>query len=484
MSKSPYVDIIFGPYLPDMGGQPNPASPGYLVDAVNVRSTPHGYRGMPSFTDVPSAVAIGVGLSDTGYGAYFNNGSTNYHFVVIGDNIYEARGDTSTWEDVTAGGDSAAVDGDFVSFGNDVVFVSKVDAPLSKDLTASHATDFSNLAGSPPTGRCAARIGNHLVIGGLSTDVYAVRTSAIGDHEDWPTPGTADARAKQSISESLNPEYGDLMRILPGEKFGIVMQMHALTRMTYVGGSSVYQFDTFERINGRGIAFFSRPVTDGKVWYWYTDGGVFATDGYSVTNLSHGKIDEAIFLDSIDFPISITSPYSGAYDEKRKLVLFAVNNHGPAAHQLTYNVADGSFAILNHSDGQVFWSGDSSSNRNVYNINGSNFKLQTFTGATGTIAMQTGYIELDPGYRVQIQGAHLLGANIPSTLTLSYKGANSLDDIDVLQTGFSNFTAPNRGLKSTARADAPFFAFRISGTGSESHLYRGIRVYYERSAPQ
>ena len=45
-------------------------------------------------------------------------------------------------------------------------------------------------------------------------------------------------------------------------------------------------------------------------------------------------------------------------------------------------------------------------------------------------------------------------------------------------------TAAPRGNMLNARADGNFFAFRITGTGAESQLIRGIRVYFQRSARQ
>lgn len=495
MPAQQFVDILFGPYEPDWGGMPRPDVPGYLVDALGVRLTPNGYTGMPVFADVASATAIGSSLSSARAACYFTTSTINFFVVNDSGEVYESRAEgTDTWENVSPATGSPDVFGDFVRFGNDAIYVSASRAPISKTLTASHATDFASLAGSPPTGSCAARVRSHVVIGKLSTDPYAVRTSALGAHTDWPTPGTADARSKQAITESLNPEFGFVERVLGGEKFGVVVQTTALTRMTYVGGSNVYEFDPYHRTSGGGYSgYFGRPVTDGVLWYLFNESGIYATDGYSVRNISEGKLDAALFLNQLSHAngTSLSAAFTAVYDDRRRMVLWSNNAYSAGTYyQLAYSIDTQSFSLMNENFRTAFFDGIRSSGttnlngRNVYNINGSNRKLQRLgTIGTPTIAMQTGYIELEPGYRCQIQGAHLIGANLPTTLTLSYKAAQTLDDIDVLQSGFTSFTAANRGLKYTGRADAPFFSFRVTGSGAEAHLYRGIRVYYERTAP-
>lgn len=495
MSNTPYIDVIFGPYEPDCGGLPRQEMPGYLVDALNVRSTPNGYRGMPTFTNVTSAVAIS-GASSYASGAQFYTDSNSHFFVVTASGaIHESRTEgTSAWEDVSASGTLNPL-GDFFRFGDDVVFVSSTRAPIFKDLTTSLATNFASLTGSPPTAATGARVRQHAVLGQLqSSDLYAVRWSAIGNHEDWPTPGTADARSKQAGQESLNPAFGFVQKVLGGEKFGIIVQDRALTRMTYVGGSNVFEFDTYEQIDGYGTRLLARPVTDGKLWYFYSDGGVFATDGYSVKSMSDGKIDEALFLNSISHPngSSLSYALTSAYDQSRGLVIFGSNeNSGGARYQLVLNVADGSFSLINETNEMSLFGGygdysaaitGTRQRRYVYNVNASDGKLQRLTAATGSIAMQTGYIEIDPGYNVQLQGAHLLGTGTGS-LTLAYKTAATSAACDVLQTGFTSLTAAGLGQKKTARATAQYAAFRVTGTGAESQLIRGIRVYYTRAQP-
>jgi hypothetical protein len=484
--------------MPDLGGAPNREMPGYLVDAVGVRSTPNGYRGMPTFSDVANASAVGSD-TDFGYGvnmisagstfidgstgeAYQFPGDSYFYFINAEGEIYTSANEGDSWSEATPStGDTLDPFGDFIQFGSIPIYVCGSRVPIcSNGLGQWPMQDLSTISsGTPPTATCGARVGKHVVLGNGVT----IQTSAIGSAVDWPTPGTAAARAKQCITETLDLQYGAVRRILGGEKIGIVVQDSALTRMTYVGGSSVFTFDTYERTRGSGFNQYSRFATDGKLWYWYNDQGFFATDGYSVTSLSAGKVDEAIFLDSLSHENGdLGTAQTVVYDSRRSLVIAGSRQGGQ--DQLCYNVKDGNFSFLRDADVMALIGGISETSRvpAVYNIDATSRFMQILGGGSPTIAMQTGYIELDPGYRFQFQGAHLLG-NGGGSLTLAYKTAASESACDMTQTGFTSLTAAGLGQKKTARASAQYIAFRVAGTGAESHLYKGIRVYYERAEP-
>lgn len=489
----PY-DVYFGPYLPDLGGVPSPEIVGYLVDALNVRSTPKGYSCAPVFADVASATAIGGSAISSAVGVSYTM-PTSVNFFVVTNNgaVFESRAEgTDTWLNVSPASGTPDVFGDFFRYNNDVVYVCENRAPIKKGMGGAHADLFTSLGGSPPTATCAAVVRQHVVLGRYAGGLSSIRTSAIGNHEDYPTPGSADARSKEAIEEALNPAFGEVRRILGGEKIGIIIQDQALTRMTYVGGRPVYAFDTYEGIDGYGYGgFYSRPVTDGVLWYWYNETGVFATDGYTVKNISEGKIDEALYLNTIGHPMGaqIQTAYTSVFDARRKLVLFSGNTYtGATTYQLVYNVVDGSFSIKQETNRTAYFSGYRSSGtrelsgRHVYNVNGSNRKLQRLSEVgSATIALQTGYIELDPGYRVELEGAHMLGTDA-ADLTISYKAVESIAECDTAASGFTAMTAAPRGQIKTARGSGRYVAFRITGTGSESQLLRGLRALYRRSS--
>src|SRR5262245_53088100 len=435
MSATEFLDIPFGPYLPDLGGAPNSQVPGYLVDAVGVRLTPNGYRGLPVFADVASAAAIG-GATTFWQGAYFESSTTFNHFAfnVSDAKIYESQDEGVTWSDTTpAAGAAPTFPASIFTFESDVIFVCSARAPISRVLASAVGTDFANLGGSPPTAACGAQVRQHVVLASLlGVDNYAVQTSAIGNDADWPTPGTDDARSKQSIRETLPQSLGLPHFIAGGEKIGIVFQEKGLNRMTYEGGDTVYSFDTYSTEVGLGNTRRSFPVTDGKLWYWYNDHGYFATDGYVVDRLDDAKIEDAIFSNLISHPNASTLPLTdvlGAYDPHRHLMIFGNQEQD---YQLVFDVASGQFSFMNESTVTGPYSGRKANSpftsgvygRSVHNTNQSNRKLQRLSADGATVALQTGFIELDPGYKVQLQGVHLLGANGMGSLTLTYKSAD------------------------------------------------------------
>jgi hypothetical protein len=439
---------------------------------------------------VTSAAAIGGATSF--WQGFFAESATTRNFFVYNDadaKIYESQDVGVTWSDVTpAAGSAPTYPGHFFTYEGDVLFVCSARAAIKRAIASAAGTDFSNLGGSPPIAICGAQVREHVVLGAPTGDSYSVRWGAIGDHEDWPTPGTADARAKEAGTQALPQSLGIVRQVLGSEKIGIVMQEQGLTRMTYVGGSAVYAFDTFERRVGIGHTRLAFATTDGTIWRWYSDHGFFETDGYSVNALDPGRIESSVFNDLLSLPQStLPATYApGVYDQHRGLVIFG--NH-EQDYQLCYDVASRGFFWKNETNIATVFSGrmTSPTSRKTYgytpyNINQSSRKLQMLSSDGATLALQTGYLELEPGWRVQIQKAHLLGTGVPGSLTLSYKTAASLASVDLSQSGFTAMTTVGRGEGASARADAPYVAFRVTGTGAESQLIRGIRIFYEKTS--
>lgn len=492
MASRPFIDVMFGAFEPDQGGMPNASQPGYLTDAVNVRATTNGYRGLPTFSSfsntVGSAGPIGTAAAIFGVSAL--------DFFAITDvfsHLYQSSDLGSSWANVTPVSAAVTPLSQIIPFDDRVILVDQNDISV-KDMTASTATVFSALGGSPPNARVGARIREHLVLGALvGASEYRVQWSAIGDPADWPTPGTSDALAKEAGEQDLPQAMGKIRALLGGEKFGIVAQEFGLTRMTYVGGSVVYEFDGYEKKYGAGAistalgAGYTPFVQIGpSQWVWMNEQGVFTTDGYSVRNLSEGRIEVALFLNRLSHPsATMTVGIRGAYDPRRKMVIFKTNASSGQDQHLLYHLSTDRFTIAKSTDYHVLFEGPTSDTnlaRVVYSMN-TNRSVYSLNGNAGsTVALQTGYIEIDPGYRVQLTGAHLLGTGT-SGLTLSYKASESIEACDLSQSGFTDLTAATRGQRKTGRASGQCFAFRVTGTMDESMLARGVRIYFERGDP-
>lgn len=487
------IDIPLGAFIPDMGGAPAPKS--YLVDSVGIRLTPRGYRGMPQLQNVASSVVF-TGTGTVGPGMIASRSNGEVRFLIIAETtasnprLYTSADFGQTWASAIVLPSSFVWGYDFAPYDNRVFIAAGAASTTYFDLDAATLSTAS----AAPLATCAARVRDHLVVGGIwhtsdfRIEKTAVQWSAIGDPLDWPTPDSAEALAKQSGKQYLPRQFGWVGKIVGSEKFGLIFQERAITRMTYVGGDVQYEFDTFETDEGCGEldAFSSQVAAPAAVveigvnkWMWVNDHGAFVTDGYSVSSLSEGAVDEALFANTISFPDSIGGrARSAAYDQLRGVVLFKTGS----TSQFCYNLSQKTFGFVESASYNSVFSGKTSltnGKSQIYNVTSAR-QIQRLDGANDGIALQTGYIALDPGFRVQLQGAHVLGTGT-SGLTLAYKAAETIAGCDVVQTGFTTMTAAPLGEMRTARASAQYFAFRVTGTGAESQLLHGIRVYFARA---
>jgi len=128
-----------------------------------------------------------------------------------------------------------------------------------------------------------------IVIGGLTSDRYAVRWNAIGDPTDWPTPGTDDARAKQAGLQSFPTRFGWVTGIAGNDFYMYVFQERAISKGTYVGGDVVVSFDTFEEDRGNerqgGIV-----TVDDKVFF-RSDRGFHLLENDQIADIGLGRVD-------------------------------------------------------------------------------------------------------------------------------------------------------------------------------------------------
>lgn len=500
MASRPFVDIIFGEYAPDFGGMPRADDPGYLVDALGVRVTPNGYRAQPSFTSFGNAVGTTTNLG-TCAAILTDISGLDFFAITNSIQIHQSSDLGVSWSNVSPAAATVNTKTQIVQWDRSVILIN-LSGLAYKDMVGATATQFVVIPDAATGGVAGATVGarvrDHLVVGNVNTGFdqlpYTVQWCAIGDFTDWPTPGTSEALAKEAGTQDLTSAFGAITGILGGEKFGIVVQQFGLTRMTYVGGSTVYEFDTYEKKVGSGAE--SSDAGAGRVpfvqvgpslWVWTNEQGCFVTDGYSVQPVSSGKIDEALFLDSISHDSGpLLRAGRGVYDERRGHVILTTKGGSSADQSLCYDVKTGAFTFCTGTDYNILFNGPASATdltRTIYAL-GTDRILRKRTAAAGAIALQTGYIELVPGNNVQVTGAHLLGAGVPGSLALSYKATSSLGSVDVAQTGFTSLIAPTRGMKSTGRPpNNQFFSFRVTGTGAESQLIRGIRVYYENAEP-
>ena len=142
---------------------------------------------------------------------------------------------------------------------------------------------------------CVGAVNNFFVLGGVDRNVpndeYWVQWNAIGDGTDWPTPATDDARSKQSGRQTMPAEYGRVTSVQGNDFFGYIFQERGITKMTYVGGDVVFNFDTFEE--DRGCIRAGRVKIDDKVFF-ESDRGFHVLENGLITDIGFGKVDDSV----------------------------------------------------------------------------------------------------------------------------------------------------------------------------------------------
>lgn len=480
MSES--IDLIFSDFAPDRGGAPWPENPGYLVDATNVRFTPNGYRSAYIDTEANAGTTA---IGDTPIAARAFSDVTNpRHYAGTATKLFESNDSGVTWYDNSSAGYTAG-DWDFEIFGTTVIAVNGTDAPQAKDLDATVSNNFAALGGSPPVGSMVARIRDSLVI----ADIVTLQWSSIGDPTDWPTPGSATALARQAGSYSPSRAFGVVTRIVGGEKFGLIFQERAITRMTYVGGDIQFAFDVYAR--GVGTGYAHSTIVIGGWTYFKNSTGIWRTDGYTVESLSIGKIDDAFIGRLLDHPKEPTAAFLGgvAYDSREQTIYWPyLSNIGGNNYLLGYCIPLQQFKLIK-LDGTIL-GGTLYSINNVVTTNLAlvlpycidvSQKLRQFSSSDNVATvLRTGFVELAPGMRTDIAGIEVLGAGMSATPTISVRSETDTCDIDLSATGYDQAVKSVRTNMFTVLTSGRFHSFQYYEPAQrQGSLIRGLRVYYD-----
>ena len=150
---------------------------------------------------------------------------------------------------------------------------------------------YTDVTGAP---QCTFvdRINHFMMVGGSSGLPFSVQWSSLDDPNDWPTPLSSTAVARQSGSQDFAKEFGNIADIIGGDEYGIVLQARAVNRVQYIGGNIVFQFDQIAE--NFGTVYPHSGIRAGNKFYFVADSGIFVTDGFNVQNLSYGKFSKFI----------------------------------------------------------------------------------------------------------------------------------------------------------------------------------------------
>lgn len=277
--------IVFGEWLPD---QPEFGNPG-LVEARNC--LPLG----GSYTDFSSVNAYDDALAAAPIGAFatINDSGSPEIYAGTATKLYQKVG--TAWTSRKAGTYSAGANDywRFVQFDNYVIATDYADVPQRK--VVGSAVDFATLAttGAAPKARQIGTINRFVFLGdiddGINVLPFASQWCAIDDVTNWPTPNTPSARTVQSGRQVHNSAFGAVTAYASGQFFGLIFQKRAITRATYVGGDTVFQFETFEQ--NRGCWAPQSMIQLGGLCYFLAHDGWCVTDGQTVVPIGDGKVD-------------------------------------------------------------------------------------------------------------------------------------------------------------------------------------------------
>jgi hypothetical protein len=483
MSRAADGKVMFGEYLPDLPVTDNPG----LTEALNVLPVDKFYRAYHPISGAGTALASrprgAIAAKDSSGNAYLYAGTAT--------NLYQRSG--SGWTDKSPAPYTTATDDywRFVQFDTQIVGTNYADVPQA--IVVGSGSNFGALAtvGTAPKARQIGIVGRHLVLGdtidGVNGTVpHRIQWSRIDVPTEWPVPNSADARAKQSGEQFMPSALGPVTGIAGNDQFGIVLQRSGVSRMTYVGGDLVYQFDVIDPTIGavcpNGI------VQIGNLVYFIASDGFYVTDGVTVKPVGASRFDRT-FVEKFDS--SYKNRVYGALDSQLKLIYWAYpatgNSAGAPNEILIYNYSedrithaqdnadslvtglttavsledlDALFASIDDVTPPLdspFWQGG---NELMLGFT-SDFKLGTFSGTPGTATIDGQETEPNLGLMTYVDGIKPLVQSTSSvTVALGYR--NSLADTvtyssDVMPTPRTGF--------ADSRIEARYFRTRVKITG-------------------
>jgi hypothetical protein len=234
------------------------------------------------------------------------------------------------------------------------VYAISLDEPLQKQ--ADGTGSFTTVSGGPQAA-CIANVRRWVVVGDVVESAvnipFKVRWSQIDNPDAWTI-----SEADQSGSQALDAKDGRVMAIKGGE-YGIILQQHAITRMSYVGTPIVWQFDKIDSRNGCEVP--GSAVQVGRLVFFLSHDGWRVTDGSGESvNLGDGTVNEWFAANLSD---ANKNNISGAYNHEWRCVVWTFpSSSGGGANDsfLLYSIpykrwARGSYGA------SVLWEGASAS---------------------------------------------------------------------------------------------------------------------------
>jgi hypothetical protein len=269
----------------------------------NVVPRKDGYGPVPS----PAVYSAMLPAPCRGYFVARNADASISIFAAVGVRLYKLNATDFSWTDVSKGGNAynappTADQWQFAQFNNFVLAVQINTAPQVFDLTSS--TAFADLAGSPPQARYIAIVNRFVVLSGLgSSTPYRLQWSGLNSTITW-TSGV-------NSSDFQDLPDGGAVRGVAGGEYGLIFQDAAIRRMTFVGGTLVFQIERVSQ--DRGIfAPLSLCQAGERVFYIGVDGFKMYVPGSYPVAIGKERVDRSFFADvdssNLQLCIGFTEP--------------------------------------------------------------------------------------------------------------------------------------------------------------------------------
>ena len=391
------TQLRFGEWLPD---QPEIDNQG-LTECLNVIPGPGFYKPFPGTAVFSSAMA------EAGLGAW-SGYVANRHSAFVGtaSKIYKVVFPTPT--DVSGAVYTTPPNTfwEFARFNETLIAANGSDPIQVIDLTDDGAIYEDLITSSdPPTARHITIAKSFLVLGNTIDSAGVQNTqriwwSAIGDPDNFPTPGGVEANTVQSSYNSLNdPEGGAIQAIFGGDDLTIFLEK-AIWKASYIGGNFVWQF--FKVADKRGLFIEKCAQRIGTTIFFLDETGFYQySDKGGIKPIGYGKVDDYFWSNVHTAYIYDTHC---AIDHDNQLVVWAYvdANGGNTTPDigLAYNINTGQWSRVQLSTSFLFYTGSTSYTLDELDTFGNadaiaqSFDSRFWSGGVGVLA------GIDSSYRV------------------------------------------------------------------------------------
>lgn len=471
-------EIVFKAWLPD---QPELNSPG-LTEARNVLPLDGTYASYAPSNPYGAAAGHKVltakrvlGANITGLTGFIYAGaigttaaSTAGHIYALDDQFQTANALSATsWADVAPSGYAASTAMSIALYKEFVIVTNGVSSPVYRTFSsAATMGPLGSSVGTAPAAKCIGVVGQFVVLGNIFPTLSAenvVQWSGIDAPLNWPTPNSATAIAQQSGVQYLDALMGGVVGITEGDRWGLILQDGGIVRMTYVGGSTVFDFAIIHR--GPGPIGQYAWVQMGSQVFFVSAAGFFVCDGVQVVAIGDGIIDR-YFLSRLDTARLLS--VSCGIDYTRSLVFWTLPKStdavaGDPEELVVFNYAEKRWSHVYDTVRTFISSGEArSAERPLEGISHTNRRAH-FNGTPGTAILATAEMEPNPGGLASYQGVKPLVDVTVNAVTIAMGTRNNRTDA---VTYTSERTANSRSGFANFRDEARYHRARVTITGT------------------